>query len=211
MVIASRSRHNWPVNKAIEIPIFPLDTVLFPGTKLPLRIFEVRYVDMTKACIRDDSVFGVCQIMQGQETGTPAACAPLGCTARILDWEVPGPGLFSLTTEGANVFRILDQHVQGDGLIVAQVLMEDPPPPQTLAPEHHILGRMVCEIIERIGTQYFMQPLRPDDAMWVGYRLAEVLPLSVDQKLRLLQERSADVVLEQIKLVLDAMRDEAEK
>ena len=75
----------------IEIPIFPLNTVLFPGGRLPLRIFEVRYVDMTKACIRDDAVFGVCQIRDGHETGTPAKPADIGCTARIVEWDVPHP------------------------------------------------------------------------------------------------------------------------
>lgn len=186
------------MTQTIEIPIFPLNTVLFPGGRLPLRIFEVRYVDMTKACIRDDAVFGVCQIFSGGETGEPAAAAPVGCTARISEWEVPAPGLFNLVTRGERVFRILDQHVQPDGLIRAQVIVEDERQTRTLPPSHRMLGTMVGEIINKIGRQHFEQPARLDDAEWVAYRLAEILPLSRDQKLHMLQERDAWALLEQV-------------
>ena len=182
----------------LEIPIFPLNTVLFPGGRLPLRIFEVRYVDMTKACIRDDAVFGVCQILDGQETGEPAVAAPIGCTARIREWEVPAAGLFNLVSTGERVFRILDQHVERDGLIRAQVIVEDPREPRRLPPSHAMLSGMVGEIINKLGREHFEQPARLDEAEWVAYRLAEILPLSRDQKLQLLQERDAWTLLEQV-------------
>lgn len=183
---------------AIEIPIFPLNTVLFPGGRLPLRIFEVRYVDMTKACIRDDSVFGVCQILDGGEVGQPALAAPVGCTARIREWDVPAAGLFNLVTRGERVFRILDQYVQPDGLIRAQVVLEDERKVRTLPPSHRMLSTMVGEIIGKIGRQHFEQPAKLEDAEWVAYRLAEILPLSRDQKLQMLQERDPWTLLEQV-------------
>jgi Lon protease-like protein len=186
------------MTQTIEIPIFPLNTVLFPGGRLPLRIFELRYVDMTKACIRDDAVFGVCQIFHGGESGEPAVAAPVGCTARIVEWEVPAAGLFNLVTRGERVFRILDQHVQSDGLIRAQVIVEDERQARALPPSHRMLGTMVGEIINKIGRQHFEQPARLDDAEWVAYRLAEILPLSRDQKLHMLQERDAWALLEQV-------------
>jgi Lon protease-like protein len=192
------------MEQTLDIPIFPLDTVLFPGGRLPLRIFEVRYVDMTKACIRDDGVFGVCQILDGKEVGAPAVSAPLGCTARIREWEVPTPGLFNLVCGGERVFRILEQRVQPDGLIRAEVILEQPREPRLLPPSHKMLGSMLGEILKKIGVQHFEQPARLEDAQWVGYRLAEILPLSRDQKLQLLQERDPWVVLEQIQqAVLD--------
>lgn len=182
----------------IEIPIFPLNTVLFPGGQLPLRIFEVRYVDMTKACIRDDRVFGVCQILDGREVGQPALAAPVGCTARIREWDVPAAGLFNLVTQGERVFRVLDQHTQPDGLIIAQVILEDPRESRPLPPSRDMLGRMLREIIAKLGPQHFEQPARLDDAEWVAYRLAEILPLSREHKLQLLQQRDPWVVLEEI-------------
>ncbi len=186
------------MTETLEIPIFPLNTVLFPGGRLPLRIFEVRYVDMTKACIRDDAVFGVCQILNGGEVGDPAICAPVGCTARISEWDVPAAGLFSLVTRGERVFRILDQHVERDGLIRAEVVVEELREPRPLPPSHKMLSSMVGEIINKIGKQHFEQPAKLDDAEWVAYRLAEILPLSRDQKLHLLQERDPWVLLEQV-------------
>ena len=161
----------------LEIPIFPLNTVLFPGGRLPLRIFEVRYVDMTKACIRDNSLFGVCQILDGAEVGTPALSSPVGCTARIVDWDVSTPGLFNLICGGERVFRILDQHVQPDGLIRAEVVLEAPREPRMLPPTHKMLGTMLGEILHKIGVEHFEQPARLEAAQWVGYRLAEILPL----------------------------------
>jgi Lon protease-like protein len=170
-----------------EIPIFPLNTVLFPGGRLPLRIFEMRYVDMTKACIRDDAVFGVCQILDGRKAGTPAVPAPVGCTARITEWDVPAAGLFTLETRGEQVFRIVDHQVQRDGLIRAEVVLEPPPAPRALPEAQALLGRMLREIIDKVGAQHFPQPLQLNDAAWVAYRLAEILPVSVDRKLAWLQ------------------------
>ncbi|MGQ0696940.1 MAG: LON peptidase substrate-binding domain-containing protein [Panacagrimonas sp.] len=187
---------------SVEIPIFPLNTVLFPGGRLPLRIFEVRYVDMTKACIGNDEVFGVCQILDGREAGTPAVFAPVGCTARITEWEVPGAGLFSLVTLGETVFRVLDQHVQCDGLIRAQVVLESPRETKPMPPAQESIGRTLGEIIEKIGAEHFAKPFQLDDAGWVAYRLAEILPLSKDHKLRLLQERDPLMVLADVETAI---------
>lgn len=188
----------------VEIPLFPLNTVLFPGGRLPLRIFEVRYVDMTKACIRDNAVFGVCQILEGREAGVPAVVAPIGCTARILEWEVPSPGLFSLVTQGEDVFRVIDQRVQRDGLIRAQVLLEDPRVDQPLPDEQKIMGRSLGALMEKVGVQHFPRPARLEDAAWVAYRLAEILPLSTDRRLHLLQERNPLAALAEVE---QAIRD----
>lgn len=184
--------------ETIEIPIFPLNTVLFPGGGLPLRIFEQRYVDMTKACIRDDAVFGVCQILDGNETGQPATPAPLGCTARIAEWEVPSPGLFTLQTRGERVFRIVEQRVERDRLIRATVLLEPERPPRPIPASQALLSRMLREIVDKVGAQHFPQPLQFEDARWVAYRLAEILPISVEQKLAWLQCADPTRILDDI-------------
>ena len=71
--------------KRETVPVFPLQTVLFPGSLLPLRIFEVRYMDMAKACLKEGSPFAVCLIKEGSEVGAPALPEPIGCLARIAD------------------------------------------------------------------------------------------------------------------------------
>ena len=194
----------------VDIPLFPLNTVLFPGGQLPLRIFEVRYVDMTKACIAGESVFGVCQILEGQEAGTPALSAGWGCTARIVDWTVPGPGLFSLVTRGEQAFRVIERRVQDDGLIVGRVELLPPPEAQAMRDEYKPLGQMVGEIVNKIGTKHFCEPIDTHDAVWVAYRLAEVLPLSLEQKLDLLLERDGNRMLERLSQVIERMRQEPE-
>lgn len=172
------------------IPIFPLNTVLYPEGLLPLRIFEQRYLEMTKACLRDGSGFGVCRIEEGSEVGAPAAPAATGCSAAIIDWEMPHLGVFHLTTRGQRPFRIFSRTVRKDGLIQAEVEYledrHDPSDAQALA-----LCRSVLEqVVDRIGADYFHPPLDYGNPRWVSYRLAEVLPLEMPEKQALLEIRS---------------------
>jgi len=103
------------------IPIFPLNTVLYPGGLLPLKIFEQRYLDMTKTCVRDAAPFGVCRIREGREVGLPAVPEQIGCTALITQWEMPHLSVFHLRTRGQQPFRILRHTTQSDGLIRAEI------------------------------------------------------------------------------------------
>lgn len=190
----------------LDIPIFPLDTVLFPAGRLPLRIFEVRYVDMTKVCIRDKSVFGVCLIRSGRETGAPAVPHALGCTARIVEWNVQGAGLFSLVTEGEQVIRILESRTCPDGLIRSQVELIEPMPSMPLPESHAALATFLGEIIEKLGASQFSQPPRLDDAVWVCHRLAEILPMKNESRLALLEPREPLDLLSRIEHLIRTMR-----
>lgn len=181
-----------------SIPIFPLNTVLYPGSQLPLKIFEQRYLDMTKACVRDGTPFGVCRIREGQEVGLPAVPEPIGCTALIAQWDMPHLGVFHLQTRGQQPFRILRQSTQSDGLIRADVefLAEAV---GEVSPESFALCRRVLEqIVEKVGADYFFPPLNFDDPRWTSYRLAEVLPLEAQDKQGLLALRDDGARLEQL-------------
>jgi Lon protease-like protein len=172
-----------------SIPIFPLNTVLYPGSLLPLKIFEQRYLDMTKTCVRDASPFGVCRIREGLEVGLPAVPEQIGCTALIAEWEMPHLGVFHLQTRGQRAFRILRHTTHSDGLIRADIelLAEGA---GEVRPESFALCRRVLEqIIEKVGSDYFCPPLAYDDPRWISYRLAEVLPLELEEKQRLLELR----------------------
>ena len=173
-----------------SIPIFPLNTVLYPGSLLPLKIFEQRYLDMTKICVRDNLPFGVCRIREGQEVGLPAVPEDIGCTALIAEWEMPHLGVFHLRTRGQAPFRILNQSTQPDGLIRADIewLGENI---GEVRPESFALCRRVLEeIVEKVGPDYFFPPLAYDDPRWTSYRLAEVLPLRWGEKQSLLALRN---------------------
>lgn len=188
----------------VEIPIFPLGTVLYPGGLLPLRIFEQRYLDLAKFCIRDNAPFGVCLIREGMEVGPVAVPYAVGCTARIAQWDMPHLGLFHLVTHGESVFRILEQWTAKSGLVQAQVELDDPAPPLPLPEEYKDLGTLLQKIIAKVGAERFPSPARLDLAGWVGYRLAEVLPLEVETKQRLLEARDPIAALSEVKVFLQS-------
>jgi Lon protease-like protein len=192
------------VRATLEIPIFPLGTVLYPEGLLPLRIFEQRYLDMTKICIRDDAPFGVCLIREGTEAGAPAVPYAIGCTARIAQWDMPHLGLFHLVTHGERVLRILEQWTTKSGLVQAQVELDGPSPALPLPPEYSGLAELLQKIITKVGQERFVAPSRLDDAAWVAYRLAEVLPLETGTKQRLLEARNPLAALSQLKVFLES-------
>jgi len=177
------------------VPIFPLSTVLFPGSLLPLRIFEVRYMDMARACLKDASPFGVCLIREGQEVGAPAVPEPVGCLARIADCDVEELGILKVRVEGLERFRIVAAEVNRQGLIVGRI---EPLAAEGEAPEAPGLAQsaeFLRKVIAGIGAQRFGEPLRFDDASWVSFRLAEILPLRIDVKQKLLELTDATLRL----------------
>ena|SRR5882757_5201067 len=196
------------MDATLEIPIFPLGHVLYPAGRLGLRIFEPRYVEMTKACIRDNALFGVALIRAGFEAGLPAIPCDIGCTARIVEWEVPNPGLFTLMTRGETVFRILDRWTQADGLIVGRVQLEEPPDPAPLPARYDPLAKLLLRLIAEIGPEHFPKPHRPDDAAWVGNRLAELLPVAPERQQQLLELNDPLAVLAEVEQLLKQLREE---
>jgi Lon protease-like protein len=183
-----------------EIFIFPLNTVLYPDGVLPLKVFEQRYIEMTKACLRDERPFGVCLIREGREVGTAAVPEPVGCLATIESWDMPQLGLFHLVARGGGRFRIRDMRVAANHLISAAV---EPIPPDEAAHEVEPLCREVLQaIIAKVGAERFPAPVRLDDAAWVGYRLAEVLPLEARAKQELLEITDAAARLERLRSLL---------
>jgi len=161
--------------------------VLFPGGLLPLRVFEQRYLAMAKACLRDGTPFGVCLIRRGAEVGEPATPEGVGCLARIEHWDMQQLGLLQIVAKGERRFRILTRHIQGDGLVRAEVEMlaeeTDAAIPERLAACRTLLERVLAEH----GEQIFAHPLRLDSSVWVSARLAEVLPLPTAAKQQLLE------------------------
>ena len=180
-----------------EIPLFPLHTVLFPGGRLPLRIFEPRYMEMAKACLKDNSPFGVCLIHQGKEVGEPAVPVGVGCLARIAEWDMPQLGVLQVTARGESRFRILSQRVQPDGLVRASIELlpegEDVPLPEAA-------GRY-AKLLERVIEQHpalLERPHRLDSSAWVSARLAELLPLPLEAKQALLEIGNGRARLEKL-------------
>ncbi len=183
--------------------MFPLNTVLFPGGRLPLRIFETRYMDMAKACLRDNAPFGVCLIREGQEVGAPAVPAGVGCLARIGEWDMPQLGLLQITARGESRFRILERRVQADGLARASIEMLDEAADGPVAEAF----RQCVKLLERVIEQHpalFERPHRLDSCAWVSSRLAEVLPLPLEAKQALLELDDGRTRLERLNALVQA-------
>ena len=169
------------------VPIFPLGTVLFPGGLLPLRIFEVRYVEMAKECLKEGTPFGVCLIREGAEVGAPAVPEPVGCLARIGECDVEELGILKVKAEGLDRFRIVSSDVNRHGLVVGRIEELHPEPEVTEAPGLADSALFLRKVMPGIGEERFAQPYRFEDASWVGFRLAEILPLRMDVKQKLLE------------------------
>jgi Lon protease-like protein len=174
--------------------------VLFPGGRLPLRIFEQRYVEMLKACLRDNQPFGVCAVREGAEVGAPATPYEVGTLAKIGDWEMPQLGLFHVTAGGEQRFRILERKVETNGLQRARIELLEPerdadPPASSLCVR--LLERVIAEHSEVLPS-----PHRLESSAWVSARLVELLPLPLPAKQELLEMSDAALRLERLSALL---------
>lgn len=165
----------------MEIPIFPLSTVLAPGGPLMLRIFEPRYVDMVAKCLSQDSGFGVSLIQDGSETAAAKVHA-IGTFAKIADWYQYDDGLLGITTIGLQRYRLIDTTVKEDGLLVGQVTLLKREEQEPLPAQYRHLAGVVERVLDQIGSHYDFIERDFTNASWVGYRLLELLPLTNEQK-----------------------------
>ncbi|MEP6548085.1 MAG: LON peptidase substrate-binding domain-containing protein [Gammaproteobacteria bacterium] len=163
------------------IALFPLNIVLFPDGPLPLRIFETRYVDMVRRCMRESSSFGVVLIREGGEVG-PAETFDVGTLAKIVDFHQLSDGLLGLSCVGGQRFRIGSRSRQTDGLHLAEVEMLAPEPEVAVPARHARLPALLKSVLPQLGEVYTDMVMKLDDAAWVGHRLAEILPIPPDDK-----------------------------
>ena len=185
-----------------EIALFPLKTVLFPGGPLPLRIFETRYVDMVKRCLREQQAFGVVLIREGEETGA-AEFHDVGTSARIVDFHTMPDGLLGLMTTGERRYRVQSHTRLRDGLNVGQVSFFEPERPEPLADEYRPLAELLERLWPELGEMYAGFDKHLDDACWVGYRLAEILPLTPQSRQFCLELEDAAERLKLLRSVLN--------
>jgi hypothetical protein len=189
----------------LQVPIFPLGTVLFPGGPLPLRIFESRYLDMISDCVKNDREFGVLLIRDGGETG-PSTTHDVGTLAKIIDWYQGGDGLLGVTAVGGRRFQLIANQQQADGLNIGEVdlLQEDLPLP--LPAQYEPLAQILSGVLDDLGLLYESLPRHIDDAGWVSYRFIEILPISVEQKQQCLETLDPLDRLQLVSEVLNSAR-----
>ena len=188
----------------MQLPLFPLNTVIFPGGVLPLRIFETRYLTMVKECARQQSDFVICLIKSGSEAGYAAKHRNIGTTCRIIDWETLPDGLLGITAQGQSRVEITRTHVQDDQLIVGDIEYLSEDQDQALPARFKEWAQLISAIIEQLGQPFNAQDQALDSAFWVGARLTEYLPFELEQKQRILE---LDHPLVRLQYLQEVLRD----
>lgn len=209
----------------MRIPLFALNAVLFPAGVLPLRVFEARYMDMVRDCMKADSAFGVVLIRQGSEVKHAVEFEAEGTLARITAWDMPQLGLLHIRTVGEQRFRVVDAQRQPDGLNVAEIEPVPHDADSTVAPSHQSCVRLLERIVADLESNHtgktvgasatvaqkasaatklpIEPPYRFDSSVWVGNRLAELLPINLRAKQKLMMLSDA---LARLDLVRDYLQ-----
>ena len=180
------------------LALFPLKTVLFPGGMLPLRVFETRYIDMVRDCMKRDAPFGVVLIKSGQEVGMAAEPELVGCLATIQEVDMPTLGMMLLRTMGSERFRILETRVLSDQRLEARVKLLPADKPASISDAHLACARALKIVIDDIQAKGkaehgggfespFAHPLRLDSVGWVANRWCEILPIPLKARQKLLE------------------------
>ena len=186
-----------------DIPLFPLHTVLFPDGYLKLRIFEQRYIDMVRECSLKACCFGVCLINNPEDSNRPANHMRVGTTAEICDFSTLDDGLLGITAHGRQKFIISKTRMRDNGLLMAEVEILDETGLIDVPDEYSVLSMITGRFMEQMGGNYpSFQPQLLQDANWVGYRLAELLPLDINEKQVLLQISDP---LERLQMLLEVL------
>ncbi len=171
----------------LNIPLFPLNVVLFPGGPLPLRIFEPRYLDMVSDCLRKNTGIGVVLIRNGKEVDDAAETYTVGTLCNISYWNRRQDGLLGITLTGEQRFRICSRQVQHDKLIRAEVELLEPMPMLPMSDKYQPLISMLQKILPQLDPPFTTMPVQFDDLEWVTSRLIELLPFPLAVKQSLLE------------------------
>ncbi len=178
-----------------RLSIFPLKTVLFPEGPLSLKIFEPRYLDMLTECEKNGTGFGVCLIRDGNETGKAADIYLTGTLAQVTFWENRKDGLLGVSVKGERKFYILDKTIEKNELTVAEIKLVELEPVQAVPEQFLPMVTVLEKIMQSLKHPYITLEKKYNNACWVGSRLGELLPLSLEKKQQLLEMNEANARL----------------
>lgn len=169
----------------LELPVLPLHSVLFPLGVLPLKVVEPRNMDMVLDCLKNQRPFGACLIAEARQP--QPGVHDVGVLASIASWDRLPMGALNIVARGEHRFRIMEHRTDPSGLPRARVTPladeESLPVPETLKSLLPLLRAITIDA----GKSHIAEPYRFDDASWVGYRFAEVLPIPLIARQKLLE------------------------
>ena len=193
----------------MTLPLFPLNTVLFPGCVLDLQIFEARYLDMVARCMKQGTGFGVVCILDGREVGNaPQGIAGIGCEALIRDFQQQDNGLLGIRVEGGRRFEVLGTELQRDQLLLAQVEWLDDAPEQPLQEEDQDLLALLKALAEHPMVEALNMGTEAHGQQSLANQLAYLLPFAEEDKIDLLQLDDPQQRLDAIQALLDELQGE---
>lgn len=189
----------------LTVPLFPLQTVLFPGGPLPLRIFEQRYLRMVSECLKEDQPFGVVLLAEGSEVGEGQGSSLMmtGTMARIVDWYQGADGLLGITAMGTDKFRLLSCERGPDGLNQGKIEIISPEASQDIPEEYRRWPEILRAVIDELGKLYETADRHYDDASWLSFRFAEILPIGIELRQQCLE---MDDPVERLKFLRPLLR-----
>ncbi len=195
-----------------ELPLFPLSGVLMPFGRMPLQIFEPRYLDLVRDCMKTDSAFGVVWIRRGAEVATRGGASPqlgdYGTTARIVDWDQLPNGLLGLTIQGGQRFDLSATAVRANGLVVGQVALRPEPAPAAMEPQWQSLLDVLRSLETHPHVQRMALQLDHGDAWQVACTLIQLLPLDEALKYQLLGIDSIELLMGELDVILNQISGE---
>jgi len=195
-----------------ELSLFPLSGVLLPFGKMPLQIFEQRYLDLVRDSMKSDTPFGVVWIRRGAEVAEKGSASPqlgdYGTTARIVDWDQLPNGLLGVTIQGGQRFDLASTEVRGNGLVVGQVELRPAVTPLPVEPEHQPLLDVLHSLETHPHVQRMALQVDYDDAWQVAYTLVQLLPLDEAIKYQLLGLDDVHALIGELDIILNQISGE---
>ncbi|NCF76508.1 MAG: peptidase S16 [Proteobacteria bacterium] len=201
--------------QALDIPLFPLRTVLFPGGALPLRIFEPRYVDMIRWCMREGKGFGVVLLREGSDVldakdpdnkAKGAHIYDVGTQAHIIDFDQADNGLLGIVAQGGEKFSVIETDVARDGLMRAEVrLLSEPALP--LSERYDPLVSVLRDLLAHPLIQELSPQVDFHEDRSVSHRVADLLPIAPEAKQWLLEMPTPEARLVELQEIIKQLAD----
>lgn len=186
-------------------PVFPLNMTLFPGGRLPLQIFETRYIDMVKNCLKDEHGFVVVSIKEGQEVGQKPETYQIGTYAEIIDWDTLPSGLLGITVEGGQRVNLSELNIANDKLLSSKVDYIDDDPDITVPESYSHLVDILKSIENNPVIHNLNLNIDYQSASQLSCRLSELLPFDIEDKQALLELHDPLERLARVQAILDVM------
>jgi Lon protease-like protein len=210
-----REHANFATQGFTTIPLFPLKSVLFPNGRLPMQIFEQRYIDLVSRSLRQDKGFGICLLKDGDEVvqaGKRQQVHRVGTYARIVDWDKLPNGLLGITVEGSQKFTVHECWSDNSQLLMAKVVFSDTDrvgePLIPVDDSHEALITLAQQLASHPAIESLNLQLEFENLREIAWRLSELIPLSLETKQELLELNDTQERVNRIEALIASMAEQ---